>query len=56
LHVYDIFGITPQTLQGADRLAAALGVLVVMPDWFKGEPMSPDWMPPDNAEKKALGK
>lgn len=56
LHVYDVFGITPQTLQGADRLAAALGVLVVMPDWFKGEPMQSDWMPPDTDEKKKLGR
>lgn len=35
LHVYDIFGIMPQTLQGADRLAAALGILVIMPDWVR---------------------
>lgn len=54
LHVYDIFGIMPQTLQGADRLATALGILVIMPDWFQGEPMKSEWMPPDTEEKQAL--
>lgn len=34
---YDIFGIAPQTLQGADALAAALGVLVFVPDVLKGD-------------------
>ena len=37
--VYDIFGPAPQTLQGADALATALDVLVVVPDFFKGSPM-----------------
>lgn len=34
---YDIFGIVPQTLQGADALAAALEVLVFVPDFLKGD-------------------
>jgi hypothetical protein len=37
--VYDIFGPAPQTLQGADALATALDILVVVPDFFKGSPM-----------------
>ena len=36
--VYDVFGPASQTLQGADALAEALGILVVVPDFFKGEP------------------
>jgi dienelactone hydrolase len=36
--VYDIFGLAPQTLQGADLLATALDALVLVPDFFKGEP------------------
>lgn len=37
--VSDIFGLAPQTLQGADLLAAALNALVLVPDFFKGEPI-----------------
>jgi hypothetical protein len=36
--VYDIFGPAPQTLQGADALAKALDILVVVPDFFRGSP------------------
>jgi hypothetical protein len=36
--VYDVFGPASQTLQGADALAKALDILVVVPDFFKGEP------------------
>jgi hypothetical protein len=39
IDVYDIFGPAPQTLQGADALATALDILIVVPDFFKGSPM-----------------
>lgn len=51
--VYDIFGYFPQTLQGADILSKQLNAVVVMPDFFEGEPCSPALFPPDTEEKKA---
>lgn len=39
--VYDIFGPASQTLQGADGLAKALGVLVLVPDLLKGRYANP---------------
>jgi len=42
--VHDIFGLAPQTLQGADLLAAALNALVLVPDFFKGEPIQGAWL------------
>lgn len=51
--IYDAFGRSPQTLQGADRLAAALGALVLVPDFFRGDCVRPEWMPADTDEKKA---
>jgi len=41
--VYDVFGPASQTLQGADALAKALDILVVVPDFFEGEPMLDSW-------------
>lgn len=41
--VYDIFGAANQTLQGADLLAAALNVVVLVPDFFKGEACQGEW-------------
>ncbi len=35
--VYDIFGASSQTLQGADLISAAVGSLVLIPDWFEKE-------------------
>ncbi|KAI0123295.1 dienelactone hydrolase family protein [Xylariales sp. AK1849] len=52
--VYDIFGPSPQTLQGADRLFASLDALVIVPDFFEGSYVDPSWTPPDTDEKKAL--
>ncbi|PMD31223.1 dienelactone hydrolase [Hyaloscypha variabilis F] len=43
IDVYDIFGPAPQTLQGADALATALDLIVVVPDFFKGSPMLGEW-------------
>lgn len=36
IHIYDAFGVGDQILQGADRLAAMLDGIVLMPDFFKG--------------------
>ncbi|KAI1759512.1 alpha/beta-hydrolase [Hypoxylon sp. FL1150] len=53
IDIYDIFGISPQALQGADRLSAALGALVIVPDFFAGARADPSWLPADTDEKKA---
>jgi len=53
LDIYDIFGLAPQTLQGADRLSTSLNCLVLVPDFFKGEPAQYEWFPDDTEEKKA---
>ena len=42
----------PQTLQGADRLAAHMDALVLVPDFFKGEPLDANTFPLDTDEKK----
>ena len=34
--IYDIFGVTPNTIQGADLLAQERGYRVVIPDFFRG--------------------
>ncbi|KAL7269227.1 hypothetical protein RUND412_008122 [Rhizina undulata] len=52
LVVYDIFGFFPQTIQGADIIASA-GHLVVMPDYFHGNPLEISVIPPDTPEKQA---
>ncbi|KAK3944674.1 dienelactone hydrolase family protein [Diplogelasinospora grovesii] len=68
--VYDIFGMAPQTLQGADRLSAHLtaaapapsvgGTLVLVPDFFGGAENAAQaaWFPPDDddAKKAAIQK
>lgn len=41
--IYDIFGLTDQTLQGADILAHSGKYLVFVPDFFKGEPIKMEW-------------
>jgi len=60
LVVYDIFGFFPQTLQGADILAAGdheRPYRVFMPDLFDGHPADISWYPPDTKEKgEKLGK
>lgn len=50
--VYDILGVWPQTLQGADLLSSLTGALVLMPDFFAGGGAEPDWLPPNTDEKK----
>ena len=44
----------PPTLQGADRLAESLDAVVLVPDFFKGEPLGLDVVPSDTAEKKTM--
>ena len=51
--VYDVFGFWASTKQGADLVHAATGARVVMPDFFRGSPLSPDVVPPDTPEKMA---
>jgi hypothetical protein len=52
--IYDIFGFFPQTFQGADRLAARLNGLVIIPDFFRGGGMPQHALPPDTEEKKEI--
>jgi len=51
--VYDIFGFMPQTQQGADIIANALKLQVLMPDFFEnGGPWPVDNFPPKTDEDK----
>ncbi|RPA80776.1 hypothetical protein BJ508DRAFT_415244 [Ascobolus immersus RN42] len=55
LSIYDIFGLTPPTLLGADYLSQLPPhPLILMPDLFKGEPMLLSNYPPNTPEKQAL--
>ena len=53
--IYDIFGFSPQGIQGADILAHGDDehhqYQVYMPDFFEGKPADQDWYPPDTKEK-----
>ncbi|KAL2830920.1 hypothetical protein BDW59DRAFT_14865 [Aspergillus cavernicola] len=51
LAIYDIFGNSSQTTQGADILAAQLNALVLIPDFFFGDGANPEWIPPNTEEK-----
>ncbi|KAJ1028610.1 hypothetical protein NDA16_001776 [Ustilago loliicola] len=50
--VYDIFGFWPTTQQGADLLADATKARVVMPDFFRGKPLTHDDYPPQTDAQK----
>ncbi|KAJ5375910.1 hypothetical protein N7509_012796 [Penicillium cosmopolitanum] len=52
VHVYDVFGLANQTLQGADLLAARLNAVVLVPDFFKGDALEAHMIPADTDEKK----
>ncbi|KAK0104152.1 hypothetical protein ONS96_005247 [Cadophora gregata f. sp. sojae] len=55
LDIYDIFGFAPQTIQGADALSAALGVLVFVPDFLQGDYAKGEWFAnptPENLKLK----
>lgn len=55
IDIYDVFGLAPQTIQGADRLSQHLGeCLVLVPDLLEGNYVKPDWLPPDTPEKQKL--
>lgn len=54
IDIYDIFGISPQTLQGADRLAAHTGAAILVPDFFVGDGLPHDALPMDTDEKKKI--
>jgi dienelactone hydrolase len=57
--IYDIFGFSPQILQGADLLAASTSphhshhARVFMPDFLANNLADPAWFPPDNPAKRA---
>ena len=56
LYVFDIFGFTSQTLQGADILAYSdrrRPYRVCVPDFFLGNPVDFSDVPSNSAEKKA---
>ena len=60
LSIHDIFGFFPQTIQGADLVSASLTnsptpkpTVVVIPDFFSGNPADVAWYPPDSPEKEA---
>lgn len=55
MDIYDVFGPAPQTLQGADLLATALNVLVFVPDFFRGNPIKPEWFS-DKSEEAQQAK
>ena len=52
--IYDVFGFVPQTLQGADLLSHSVNALVLVPDFFKGNPLPLSLYPPDTDEKKKI--
>ncbi|KAL4967884.1 Alpha/Beta hydrolase protein [Aspergillus stella-maris] len=54
LAIYDIFGNSPQTTQGADILSSTLNCLVLIPDFFNGDGAKYDWVPADSKEKEKL--
>ncbi|MCJ1360061.1 MAG: hypothetical protein MMC33_010064 [Icmadophila ericetorum] len=50
IFIYDAFGYTPQTLQAADLLSTALNAVVLIPDYYKGGALQPEWVPADTLE------
>ncbi|KAF2734326.1 alpha/beta-hydrolase [Polyplosphaeria fusca] len=56
LFVYDVFGNTPQTLQGADTLAQLTNSLVLMPDVFEGEPLAQDLFPVEGLDDEGKAR
>ncbi|CAD6574671.1 MAG: hypothetical protein TREMPRED_001196 [Tremellales sp. Tagirdzhanova-0007] len=51
LYIYDVFGFSPQVLQGADMLASQ-GFRVIMPDVVKGKTMTPEMFAPTEEAQK----
>jgi len=54
IDAYDIFGLSNQTLQGADLLASSLDAVLLIPDFFKGASVKKEWMSLPPEEKKPL--
>ncbi|KAI9644904.1 hypothetical protein NHQ30_006938 [Ciborinia camelliae] len=57
--IYDVFGAAPQTLQGADLLAAALeplNTVVIVPDLFNGKAAQAEWYKPDASREAKAAK
>ena len=52
IDIYDVFGLAPQTLQGADRLSEHIGALVLVPDFLLGIYAQAAWFPVDTPEKQ----
>ncbi|KAF2499346.1 alpha/beta-hydrolase [Lophium mytilinum] len=54
--IYDVFGFSPQILQGADLLAhpSKHSYRVLIPDFLAGNLANPAWFPPDTPEKRKL--
>lgn len=50
--VYDVFGMSDYTKQGADLVAEALDAVVVIPDFLKGTYAKSEWFPLDTEEKR----
>ena len=51
--IYDVFGFTDPTLQGADILASKgqQKYLVIVPDLFDGQPIQPEWYANEEEEE-----
>jgi len=56
--IYDIFGFTSQSLQGADLLATTLDIQVLIPDFLGGRFAQREWYAPTatDADKKEQGE
>ncbi|PYH49359.1 dienelactone hydrolase [Aspergillus saccharolyticus JOP 1030-1] len=52
IDIYDIFGFSSQTIQGADLLAIRLNAVVIIPDFFQGDKADPSWLPADTPDKQ----
>lgn len=54
IDVYDVFGISNHTKQGADLVSKALDAVVIVPDLLKGTYAKTEWHPLDSDEKRNL--
>ncbi|CAM1509066.1 Fc.00g028050.m01.CDS01 [Cosmosporella sp. VM-42] len=53
IDIFDVFGLAPQTLQGADRLSFHTNAIVLVPDFFHGDKLDHALIPADTPEKQA---
>ncbi|OJJ50198.1 hypothetical protein ASPZODRAFT_57817 [Penicilliopsis zonata CBS 506.65] len=51
IFIYDVFGYTPQTVQGADILASGGPYLVLVPDLLVSNYVEPEWVIPPQSEE-----